>query len=131
MICCYYCFHKVYFCAFVMIFLLLFVVVFYYDYYYYYYYYKGGITSSQMEYWSQIRFRYTRAVSFVEMDLEPVITTTITKIYIIFFKEMSFKKTATTTITITIKHKIIYYKSNNTNFNSYYFGNKIKEYNKL
>jgi Sec7-like guanine-nucleotide exchange factor len=34
---------------------------------------EGGRTSEEMEYWSQIRFRYTRAVSFVEMELEPAL----------------------------------------------------------
>jgi hypothetical protein len=31
---------------------------------------EGGVTPHEEEYWSQIRFRYTRAVSFVEMEIE-------------------------------------------------------------
>lgn len=31
---------------------------------------EGGITEREVEYWSQIRFRYTRAISFVEMAIE-------------------------------------------------------------
>jgi len=34
---------------------------------------EGGKNPAEVEYWSQIRFRYTRAVSFVEMDLEPAL----------------------------------------------------------
>jgi len=34
---------------------------------------EGGRTPADVDYWSQIRFRYTRAVSFVEMDLEPAL----------------------------------------------------------
>lgn len=34
---------------------------------------EGGVTPAKQQYWSQIRFRYTRAVSFVEMDLEPAL----------------------------------------------------------
>ena len=34
---------------------------------------EGGRTPAEVDYWSQIRFRYTRAVSFVEMDLEPAL----------------------------------------------------------
>ena len=34
---------------------------------------EGGKTPAEAEYWSQIRFRYTRAVSFVEMDVEPAL----------------------------------------------------------
>ncbi|KAJ1422379.1 hypothetical protein B484DRAFT_114680 [Ochromonadaceae sp. CCMP2298] len=34
---------------------------------------EGGINAAEEEYWSQIRFRYTRAVSFVEMDVEPAL----------------------------------------------------------
>ena len=34
---------------------------------------EGGRNNVEAEYWSQIRFRYTRAVSFVEMDLEPAL----------------------------------------------------------
>lgn len=34
---------------------------------------EGGRTPAENEYWAQIRFRYTRAVSFVEMDLEPAL----------------------------------------------------------
>lgn len=34
---------------------------------------EGGRTPAEAEYWSQIRFRYTRAVSFVEMDVEPAL----------------------------------------------------------
>ena len=32
-----------------------------------------GVSPVEVEYWSQIRFRYTRAVSFVEMELEPAL----------------------------------------------------------
>ena len=31
---------------------------------------EGGVTVEEEEYWSQIRFRYTRAVSFAEKDIE-------------------------------------------------------------
>ena len=31
---------------------------------------EGGITPREIEYWSHIRFRYTRAISFVEMTIE-------------------------------------------------------------
>eukprot|EP00981_Chlorochromonas_danica_P004234 scaffold857_cov152-Ochromonas_danica.AAC.17 len=34
---------------------------------------EGGVTPAEEEYWSQIRFRYTRAVSFVETDVEPAL----------------------------------------------------------
>eukprot|EP01038_Epipyxis_sp_PR26KG_P012843 gene12843-17217_t len=34
---------------------------------------EGGTCPTEEDYWSQIRFRYTRAVSFVEMDLEPAL----------------------------------------------------------
>ena len=34
---------------------------------------EGGKTPVEEEYWSNIRFRYTRAVSFVEMDIEPAL----------------------------------------------------------
>jgi hypothetical protein len=34
---------------------------------------EGGINPAAEDYWSQIRFRYTRAVSFVEMDIEPAL----------------------------------------------------------
>ena len=31
---------------------------------------EGGITPTQIDYWNQIRYKYTRAVSFVHMELE-------------------------------------------------------------
>jgi len=34
---------------------------------------EGGCNVREEEYWSQIRFRYTRAVSFVELELEPAL----------------------------------------------------------
>lgn len=34
---------------------------------------EGGINPIEEDYWSQIRFRYTRAISFVEMHLEPAL----------------------------------------------------------
>lgn len=34
---------------------------------------EGGTNPVEEDYWSQIRFRYTRAVSFVEMDIEPAL----------------------------------------------------------
>ncbi len=34
---------------------------------------EGGKNESEVEYWKQIRFRYTRAVSFVELELEPAL----------------------------------------------------------
>lgn len=34
---------------------------------------EGGKNKAEEEYWSNIRFRYTRAVSFVEMDIEPAL----------------------------------------------------------
>jgi len=34
---------------------------------------EGGKTTEEEDYWSQIRFRYTRAVSFVDMDIEPAL----------------------------------------------------------
>jgi hypothetical protein len=34
---------------------------------------EGGVSPKEEEYWSQIRFRYTRAVSFVEMEIEPAL----------------------------------------------------------
>lgn len=34
---------------------------------------EGGANPLDEEYWSQIRFRYTRAVSFVEMEIEPAL----------------------------------------------------------
>jgi hypothetical protein len=34
---------------------------------------EGGTNPAAEDYWSQIRFRYTRAVSFVEMDIEPAL----------------------------------------------------------
>jgi hypothetical protein len=34
---------------------------------------EGGLTPAEQEYWSQIRYRYTRAISFVEMELEPAL----------------------------------------------------------
>lgn len=34
---------------------------------------EGGKNPVEEEYWSNIRFRYTRAVSFVEMDIEPAL----------------------------------------------------------
>lgn len=34
---------------------------------------EGGLNPKEEEYWSQIRFRYTRAVSFVEMEIEPAL----------------------------------------------------------
>ena len=34
---------------------------------------EGGCNTREEEYWSQIRFRYTRAVSFVELELEPAL----------------------------------------------------------
>jgi hypothetical protein len=34
---------------------------------------EGGKNPQEEEYWSNIRFRYTRAVSFVEMDIEPAL----------------------------------------------------------
>jgi Sec7-like guanine-nucleotide exchange factor len=43
---------------------------------------EGGVSSTQMEYWAQIRFRYTRAVSFVEMDLEPALRLYLTGYYL-------------------------------------------------
>lgn len=34
---------------------------------------EGGTNPAEEEYWSQIRFRYTRAVPFVETDIEPAL----------------------------------------------------------
>eukprot|EP01032_Pedospumella_encystans_P009092 gene9092-10735_t len=34
---------------------------------------EGGKNPAEEEYWTNIRFRYTRAVSFVEMDIEPAL----------------------------------------------------------
>ena len=34
---------------------------------------EGGITQAEIEYWNQIRYRYTRAVSFVELEIEPAL----------------------------------------------------------
>ncbi len=34
---------------------------------------EGGRTDVEIEYWSQIRFRYTRAISFNDMELEPAL----------------------------------------------------------
>lgn len=34
---------------------------------------EGGVTPREVEYWSQIRYRYIRAISFVEMEVEPAL----------------------------------------------------------
>jgi len=34
---------------------------------------EGGVKQAEIEYWNQIRYRYTRAVSFVEMEIEPAL----------------------------------------------------------
>jgi Sec7-like guanine-nucleotide exchange factor len=34
---------------------------------------EGGVTPYEEVYWSQIRFRYTRAISFVELEVEPAL----------------------------------------------------------
>lgn len=34
---------------------------------------EGGITPYEEVYWAQIRFRYTRAISFVELEVEPAL----------------------------------------------------------
>lgn len=34
---------------------------------------EGGITPHEEIYWAQIRFRYTRAISFVELEVEPAL----------------------------------------------------------
>ena len=34
---------------------------------------EGGVTPHEEVYWSQIRFRYTRAISFVELEVEPAL----------------------------------------------------------
>jgi hypothetical protein len=34
---------------------------------------EGGVSPAEQEYWSQIRYRYVRAISFVEMELEPAL----------------------------------------------------------
>jgi hypothetical protein len=40
---------------------------------------EGGITPEQQEYWSQIRFRYIRAVTFIDLDLEPALRILLTE----------------------------------------------------
>lgn len=34
---------------------------------------EGGVKSEEIEYWNQIRYRYARAVSFVELEIEPAL----------------------------------------------------------
>ena len=34
---------------------------------------EGGVTPHEEVYWAQIRFRYTRAISFVELEVEPAL----------------------------------------------------------
>lgn len=34
---------------------------------------EGGVKQAEIEYWNQVRYRYARAVSFVEMEIEPAL----------------------------------------------------------
>jgi len=40
---------------------------------------EGGVTPAETEYWSQIRFRFIRAVTFIDRDLEPALRILLTE----------------------------------------------------
>eukprot|EP00595_Chromulina_sp_UTEXLB2642_P001168 CAMPEP_0196764042 /NCGR_PEP_ID=MMETSP1095-20130614/5284_1 /TAXON_ID=96789 ORGANISM="Chromulina nebulosa, Strain UTEXLB2642" /NCGR_SAMPLE_ID=MMETSP1095 /ASSEMBLY_ACC=CAM_ASM_000446 /LENGTH=1536 /DNA_ID=CAMNT_0042118611 /DNA_START=710 /DNA_END=5320 /DNA_ORIENTATION=- len=39
---------------------------------------EGGVSINEIEYWNQIRFRYIRAVTFIDLDLEPALRLLLT-----------------------------------------------------